>query len=85
MTEKTGGPVFPCKIPTGGLHKNDEPAPTKQHYGMTLRDYFAAKAMPAVITDWLNTGDIFQDAEIPEVIAMDCYIVADAMLKARKQ
>lgn len=48
MTEKTGGPVFPCKIPTGGLHKNDEPAPTKQHYGMTLRDYFAAKAMQAI-------------------------------------
>jgi hypothetical protein len=51
--------------------------------GMTLRDYFAAKAMPVVITDWLNTGDIFQDPEIAEVIARDCYIVADAMLKAR--
>ena len=52
---------------------------------MTLRDYFAAKAMHAVITDWLNTGDIFQDEEIAEVIARDCYIVADAMLKAREQ
>jgi hypothetical protein len=51
---------------------------------MTLRDYFAAKAMPSVITDWLNTGDIAQDAEIAEVIARDCYIVADAMLKARE-
>ena len=56
-----------------------------QYTGMTLRDYFAAKAMQAVITDWLNTGDIFQDQEIPEVIARDCYIVADAMLKAREQ
>jgi hypothetical protein len=51
--------------------------------GMTLRDYFAAKALPVVITDWLNTGDIFQDPELAEVIARDCYIVADAMLKAR--
>ena len=51
---------------------------------LTLRDYFAAKAMPTVISDWLNTGDIFQDAEIAEVIARDCYIVADAMLKARE-
>jgi hypothetical protein len=50
---------------------------------MTLRDYFAAKALPVVITDWLNTGDIFQDPELAEVIARDCYIVADAMLKAR--
>ena len=46
--------------------------------------YFAAQALPAVIRDWLNTGDIFQDAEIAEVISRDCYIVADAMLEARK-
>ena len=50
---------------------------------LTLRDYFAAKAMPTVISDWLQTGDIFPDPEIVEVIARDCYIVADAMLKAR--
>jgi hypothetical protein len=52
--------------------------------GMTLRDYFAAMALPTVIADWLPTGDIFPDVEIAEVIARDCYIVADAMLKARK-
>jgi hypothetical protein len=49
---------------------------------MTLRDYFAAKAMHVVMNDWLYTGDV-QDHEIAEVIARDCYIVADAMLKAR--
>lgn len=52
--------------------------------GMTLRDYFAAKALPAVIADWVQTDDIHADPEIPEVIARDCYIVADAMLKARE-
>lgn len=50
---------------------------------MTLRDYFAAKALSAVIKDWLHTNDIHQDPEIPEVIARDCYTVADAMLRAR--
>jgi len=70
MTDKqTGGPAFPSP------YDDDE--------GMTLRDYFAAKALPVVITDWLNTGDIFQDPELAEVIARDCYIVADAMLRAR--
>lgn len=49
-----------------------------------LRDYFAAKALPTVISDWLQTGDIFPDMEIAEVIARDCYIVANAMLKARQ-
>jgi hypothetical protein len=75
---KTGGPAFPVQ----SIYIEDQE--TNSH-GMTLRDYFAAKAMQAVITDWLNTGDIFQDAEIAEVIARDCYIVADAMLKAREQ
>ena len=78
MTDKTGGPAFPCdNIYTGnGNFHNAE--------GMTLRDYFAAKAMPSVISDWLSTGDI-PDPEIAEVIARDCYMVADAMLKAREQ
>lgn len=72
----TGGPAFP------GFDYIDQYG-KKNPEGMTLRDYFAAKAMQAVITDWLASGDIFQDYEIPEVIARDCYIVADAMLKAR--
>lgn len=76
MNKETGGPAFPSTFHNGW----GEP-----EKGMTLRDYFAAKAMQAVITDWLNTGDIFQDAEIPEVIARDCYLVADAMIKERNQ
>jgi len=74
----TGGPAFPTGVVT-----DDKGIIFGGGFGMTLRDYFAAKALPVVITDWLNTGDIFQDPEIPEVIARDCYIVADAMLKAR--
>ena len=74
VNKQTGGPAFP------GVDEQGEP-----YTGMTLRDFFAAKAMPAVITDWLNTGNIFSDAYIAEVIARDCYIVADAMLEARKK
>ena len=79
MSKETGGPAFPCD----NIH--GEQGAWYNTAGMTLRDYFAAKAMQAVITDWLNTGDIFQDAEIPEVIARDCYLVADAMIKERNQ
>jgi hypothetical protein len=43
---------------------------------MTLRDYFAAKAMQALITRIPMSG-----AER----ARDAYIIADAMLKAREQ
>jgi hypothetical protein len=50
--------------------------------GMTLRDYFAAKAMQGII---FNDGD-FLDARYgsPENIAVAAYHMADAMMKARE-
>jgi len=53
--------------------------------GMTLRDYFAAKAMQAILADQYATGlyvgDLDNDSEI--VAANSAYIMADAMMKAR--
>ena len=46
--------------------------------GMTLRDYFAAKAMQS-----MNTREDYIDAPA-DVIALDSYALADAMLKARQ-
>jgi hypothetical protein len=60
----TGGPAFPSTHP----HGQDE--------GMTLRDYFAAKAMQALITVQFQTKQA-QSAET-------AYEWADAMLKARE-
>jgi hypothetical protein len=53
---------------------------------ITLRDYFAAKAMQSLISNFL-------DKELDEVdphgwmdgFAMDSYSMADAMLKAREE
>ena len=47
--------------------------------GMTLRDYFAAKAMQALLsdTDWRLDMDIKDTAKA-------AYMTADAMLEARK-
>ena len=42
--------------------------------GMDLRDYFAAKAMQKMI--WEKGQDLEN--------AKDCYVIADAMMKARK-
>jgi hypothetical protein len=65
MDKDTGGPAFPATNHHG--HKLE---------GMTLRDYFAAKAMQGFIPDG---GTNVQE------IAQASYIVADAMLKARGQ
>jgi len=51
--------------------------PDETSYGMTLRDYFAAKAMAVLLSD-PNRND-----ESYEVIAGTAYIAADAMMIAR--
>ena len=50
-------------------------------HGMTLRDYFAAKAMQAITPSFAN-ANILNPAEF---ISDKAYALADAMLKARGQ
>jgi hypothetical protein len=74
-TKDTGGPAFPAEaVPTGDGGRRPQ-----MYAGMTLRDYFAAKAMEAILRQ-LDRGirpqDYIRAAE-------DAYFLADAMLKAR--
>ena len=49
-------------------------------WGMTLRDYFAAKAMQGMLASadsWINKDEV-------EDFATICYALADGMLKARE-
>jgi len=64
-TTNTGESAFP--LATDGGHFSE---------GMTLRDYFAAKAMQGMMHDVTQP--------VGEVIAEWAYQVADAMLKARE-
>ena len=50
------------------------------HRGMTLRDYFAAKAMQSFL-DEVGSGS---DQRFYKDIAIGAYQVADAMMKARE-
>lgn len=49
-----------------------------QHFGMSLRDYFAAKALPGLLDKWPSLGDCPESTK-------RAYGLADAMLKARKE
>jgi hypothetical protein len=62
------------------MKKNDQAFPVgyNGHEGMTLRDYFAAKAMQADVSADTWGGDY-------EATALQSYAVADAMLEARKK
>jgi len=69
---KNGGPAFPTKV------YDVEREQLIREEGMTLRDYFAAKAMLGIMFD---PGDVYTN----ENIALNAYEVADAMLKAREE
>ena len=67
MKKDTGGPAFPC-----------EWVKVRSTPGMTLRDYFAAKAMQSMCLTVKREQDV-------EIIPEAAYKMADAMLKARQQ
>ena len=78
-TINDGGSAFPAKRARFGTYGEDIANPI-QVPGMTLRDYFAAKALVGVCSMVAtNTHDIKDD----NALATDCYRMADAMLKAR--
>ena len=71
MSNKTGGPAFP--LYRGQGYRND---------GMTLRDYFAAKAMQALVSDThVNRTTL----EAHQRIADLSFSIADAMIAEREK
>jgi hypothetical protein len=80
MTTNTGGPAFPV---SALVYNDDGVDPTTIiHDGMTLRDYFAAKAMQSYLSAWIMTK---QHPETDLILAKHAYAMADAMLKAREE
>jgi hypothetical protein len=67
----TGGPAFP------GLHPSSECRYKEE--GMTLRDYFAAKAMQSILA-----REHGRSTTTLEFVGNHAYQYADAMLKARQ-
>ena len=68
MSANTAGPAFPYEYFDKQLNQ------ARVMAGMTLRDYFAAKAMQSMAQKYSHEGDISRNA----------YKIADAMLKARQ-
>ncbi len=77
-----GGSAFPLATSCGSNESVN---------GMTLRDYFAAKAMPLAMEDYrLCIGFTTQDIDWKtrgglSVVAWRAYQLADAMLSAREE
>jgi hypothetical protein len=71
-----GGPAFP-RVEPETAHEG-----MRSYFGMTLRDYFAAKALEGIFANhntYPSTEQHFNN------IAEDAYKAANAMLEAREQ
>lgn len=79
-TENNGGAAFPCQ--SGFDFKNERVTTTSE--GMTLRDYFAAKALQGNLAS--QDGRFYDlTANQVDVLALWSYMMADAMLRASKE
>ena len=91
MTNKinNGGPAFgqvvELRCVRVDMNGAEEWEPALAESGMTIRDYFAAKAMPACYAEYCaqaNAQGYVEDWKMG--VALDAYAMADAMLKARE-
>lgn len=84
MSKHNGGPAFARpKSPKGEYTDSEVPC---AQTGMSLRDYFAAKAMSAIVTSQLTDCGEIPHEEVPKFFAISAdyaYVAADAMLAER--
>lgn len=53
------------------------------HTGMTLRDYFAAKAMQSILTRHYMTTELSED--VANIVSTSAFKIADTMMKVRDE
>lgn len=68
-------PAFPTTQYASGI------SPTGHDNGMTLRDYFAAKALQGALSGCAARGEVVMYSEMASL----AYEMADAMIKARAE
>lgn len=87
MNNDNGGPAFPVQESIISGSTSDVPASS----GMSLRDYFAAKAMP-IAKELVEESESGLDSEQSEIVRKNyltllstiAYRLADAMIAARE-
>lgn len=81
-----GGSAFPRPIGHNGLEHFEEHESNSEQEGMSLRDYFAAKALNGFLSDAQSMVALREryGHEVALNLAEACYQFADAMIEARK-
>ena len=70
-----GGPAFPCDVQV----EDNSGSHYEERYGLTMRDWFAGQALQG------QAHRLASPWEHRDILAKDCYDIADAMLAARNK
>jgi hypothetical protein len=73
--ERDGGPAFPV------IFEHSDGQAISEQFGMTMRDYFAAKALGGMLTD---LPKVCYGLDWQDKVTRTAYELADAMLRARE-
>ncbi|EFB2450695.1 hypothetical protein FHQ75_03175 [Escherichia coli] len=90
MKIQAGGPAFPYVLVNNSSETMNTfgielaPGKTADFGGMTLRDYFAAKAMQGWLASFPEADQHPVSSGKADLVAEVSYLMADAMLKARE-
>jgi hypothetical protein len=82
MQKQTGGPAFP---ELGNVGYNSE---WQSEPGMTIRDYFAAKAMQSIVSSPKEMESLIDVLGVETAyvkVSETAYVIADAMLRTREK
>ena len=87
-TKDDGGPAFPQQAIRDGDGALQSVAAYGLPAGLSIRDYFAAKAMQAALVNATLPGVAEREPEAMQLVSQlcaCCYVIADEMLEARVQ
>lgn len=80
-----GGPAFPRPKGHNGMTHFEEHETNDDQVGMSLRDYYAAAALPGVINAEVTFIAAEDGPAVPKFdagrVAHICFVIADAMVK----
>ena len=78
-----GGPAFPCDVQV----EDNSGSHYEERSGLSIRDWFAGQALPQIHVSLriaVDNGTV-RNCDFEELVAASAYIIADAMLAARKE
>ncbi len=90
MRKNTGGPAFPSGVVRKTRQRPNDPGSDfiisdtveAKNPGLTMRDYFAAKALAQLIAAMVES---ISEPQFEMVLAAQSYLIADAMIEEREK